>query len=138
MVDLVNKAKNVATGNIYSDIDLFFTLHPITKDITLKTDAEAVKRSVRNIVSTNFYERPFKPNFGSNLRSKLFETNDSRGRNSLIRRIEESISMLEPRVRNLKVSVADADENAVNLLITYTIVNSTRPATVEFKVTRTR
>lgn len=138
MVDIVNKGKNVATPNIYADLDLFMTLHPVTKDITLKTDAEAVKRSVRNIVSTNFYERPFKPNFGSSLRNKLFELNDSRGRNILIRRIEESISTLEPRIQNLEVSVAEADENAVNLLITYTIVNSTRPTTVEFKVTRAR
>lgn len=138
MVDIVNKGKNVATPNIYADLDLFMTLHPVTKDITLKTDAEAVKRSVRNIVSTNFYERPFKPNFGSSLRNKLFELNDSRGRNILIRRIEESISTLEPRIQNLEVSVAEADENAVNLLITYTIVNSTRPSTVEFKVTRAR
>lgn len=138
MVDIVNKGKNVATPNIYADLDLFMTLHPVTKDITLKTDAEAVKRSVRNIVSTNFYERPFKPNFGSSLRNKLFELNDTRGRNILIRRIEESISTLEPRIQNLEVSVAEADENAVNLLITYTIVNSTRPSTVEFKVTRAR
>ena len=64
---------NTAIKNEYSDLDILFTAHPISGDVTTKKDSDAVKRSVRNILLTNNYERPFKPNFGANLRAMLFE-----------------------------------------------------------------
>ena len=64
---------NSATKESYTDVDIMFTAHPVSKDVTTKKDADAVKRSVRNILLTNNYERPFKPNFGANLRGKLFD-----------------------------------------------------------------
>ena len=62
-------SKTTSIKNEYSDIDIMFTAHPISGDITTKKDSDAVKRAVRNIILTNDYERPFKPNFGANLRS---------------------------------------------------------------------
>ena len=66
-------SKTVVIPNEYSDIDIMFTAHPISGDVTTKKDSDAVRRSVRNILLTNNYERPFKPNFGSNLTNRLFE-----------------------------------------------------------------
>ena len=59
--------------HIYSDLDLTFNKVPGTKDIALKYDEQAVIRSVRNLLSTNFYERPFQPDIGSTLNQLLFE-----------------------------------------------------------------
>ena len=71
-----SKNKITARKNFYTDIDLNITPHPSSGDLVLKQDKEAVKRSVRNIMLTNNYERPFKPNFGANLRGLLFELAD--------------------------------------------------------------
>ena len=104
MTEYVNNGKTVSSENIYSDLNLSFTPHPITGDITRKTDVDAVKRSVRNIVSTNSYERPFKPNFGVNLRNKLFELDTSVfGKGRVANDIARQIEIHEPRVRNVKV-----------------------------------
>ena len=73
MADLISKAKVVTSPDVYSDLNLLFTAHPITKDVTRLLDADAVKRSVKNIVLTNYYERPFKPAFGGGIRNLLFE-----------------------------------------------------------------
>jgi len=64
-----------ATEKAYSDIDIFFTRHPVTNDIVVKEDTDAIKRSLRNIILTNNFERPFKPNFGTNITRLLFELN---------------------------------------------------------------
>ena len=69
---LQNKNK-ITARKWYTDMDLNITPHPSSGDLVLKQDKEAVKRSVRNIMLTNNYERPFKPNFGANLRGLLFE-----------------------------------------------------------------
>ena len=60
-------------AQIFKDINLSLAKHPITGDIATLTNIEAVKRSVRNLINTNFYERPFHPEIGSNVRSILFE-----------------------------------------------------------------
>ena len=74
MVDYVKtNSKNVAVKSTYKDLDLAFTAHPITGDVATKSDSDAVRRAVRNIVMTNYYERPFKPSLGGNIRGLLFE-----------------------------------------------------------------
>ena len=77
-----NKGKNVAR-KWYTDLDINLTAHPQSGDLTLKQDKEAVKRSLRNILLTNHYERPFKPSFGTNLIGQLFELNDEISRRSI-------------------------------------------------------
>ena len=67
-----NKSSRVAR-RWFTDIDVNMTLHPQSNDLVLKSDFNAIKRSVRNLVSTNLYERPFKPSLGVNLRGMLFE-----------------------------------------------------------------
>ena len=73
-----NKSSRVAR-RWFTDIDVNMTLHPQSGDVTLKQDINSIKRSVRNLISTNYYERPFKPSIGLDLRGMLFEldTTDS-------------------------------------------------------------
>ena len=139
MVDVVNKAKNVAIPEVFSDLDIFMEKHPVTGDILRKTDADAIKRSVRNIVLTNKFERPFKPNFGSSLRGMLFELNDERSAEQVGKKIKQAIETLEPRVRNVfLVATPNKDSNEMHVTVNYTIKASARSQQVEFKLTRTR
>jgi phage baseplate assembly protein W len=82
----------------YSDIDLSFTPHPITGDITVLRDAEAVKRSLRNLISMNRFDRPFEPDLGTNLRNLLFEPINPLTEKSIDMQIRGAISRYEPRV----------------------------------------
>jgi|TARA_B100001094_G_scaffold21013_1_gene17789 phage baseplate assembly protein W len=138
MVDLVNNGKTVATKDIYSDLDLFFRKHPITGDVVKKTDTDAIKRSVRNIVLTNKFERPFKPNFGGSIRQLLFELNTDRQINRVKTTLAKEIMQLEPRVDNVVVVMTDTDNNSVNMTVAYNIKNGRPNQEVEIKVTRTR
>ena len=139
MVDLVNNGKTVATKDIYADLDIFFRRHPITGDIVRKTDTDAIKRSVRNIVMTNKFERPFKPNFGGSIRNKLFELNTDRQLNRMKRNLAKEIQQLEPRVNNVNVVFGELeDSNNLDVTIFYNIVNGAPQQEVEITVSRTR
>ena len=83
----------------YTDIDLNLQPHPSSGDLVLKKDNDAVKRSIRNIMLTNNYERPFKPNFGANLRALLFELADDITKFEIRKQITEAIQDYEPRVK---------------------------------------
>jgi phage baseplate assembly protein W len=139
MTEYVNNGKTVSSENIYSDLNLSFTPHPITGDITRKTDVDAVKRSVRNIVSTNSYERPFKPNFGVNLRNKLFELDTSVfGKGRVATDIARQIEIHEPRVRNVKVILNEVNRNELSMQISFKVINSLETEELEYVLTRTR
>ena len=77
----------------------------MTGDIAFLTDIEAVKRSVRNLINTNFYERPFHPEIGSNVRSVLFEPVSPPVANVLERHVKDVIDNFEPRAELLDVDV---------------------------------
>ena len=85
------------SSQVYSDIDLFFGPKIGSKDISKLTDFTAVKRSVRNLVLTNFYEKPFHPEIGSGVRDILFEPMTPLTAHVLTRKIEEVIENFEPR-----------------------------------------
>ena len=102
-IDIKNESSTIVSKNLWKDLDLLFRVHPVTGDVVTRTDVEAVKRSVRNIVLTNKYERPFKPNFGTSLRDLLFELNTSRQLRKVQRRIKETLEKTEPRIMNVSV-----------------------------------
>ena len=106
----------------FTDIDTNMNLHPESKDLILKFDVNAVKRSLRNILQTNHYERPFKPSFGANLRQMLFELASNETK-VMKRRIIDSITKAEPRVviHNINVSVVKTN---LNLTLLFNIVNN--------------
>ena len=127
---------NSATKESYSDLDILFTAHPVTKDITVKKDADAVKRSVRNILLTNNYERPFKPSLGLNLRSMLFELSITHTKvleNDIIRLIET----YEPRA-NVKGVMVQSRGYSLNVLIDYAVGNDPSPHRLDLTLERVR
>ena len=115
-----NKATRVAR-RWFTDIDINMTTHPTTKDVALKYDINAVKRSVRNLLSTNLYERPFKPSIGINLRGMLFEL-DTADSIVLKEDIRSVINRFEPRVSVTDV-VAVSRGNTLNVTLYFTIMN---------------
>jgi phage baseplate assembly protein W len=119
-------------------LDLLFKSHPITGDVTTRSDVEAVKRSVKNIVLTNHYERPFKPGFGGSLRDLLFELNTDRKIRKVQERIADTIKNFEPRVDAVSTIISNNDSNEINVQIFYTIKNTRRQQDVEFTITRAR
>ena len=87
------------SSRVYKDLNLNFTVNPVTSDVTTVTDVNAVKRSVRNLLLTNHYDKPFHPEIGSNIQSLLFENFGPITGNQLSRQIEEVIGNYEPRAR---------------------------------------
>ena len=85
------------SSRIYKDLNLNFTANPVTGDVAIVTDVNAVKRSVRNLLLTNHYDRPFHPEIGSNIPYLLFENFGPITGNQLSRQIEEMITLFEPR-----------------------------------------
>lgn len=129
-------ARNTRT---FSDIDLNFTRHPVTDDITLKYDEQAIKQSVKNLVMTSNYERPFHSEIGSQIRGLLFEPATPMLTVLLKRAISDTIINFEPRVNLIDVSVRYlADSNEVSVSIEFSIVNTQRPIQVDLILKRTR
>jgi hypothetical protein len=124
---------------IYSDIDLTFNRTPVTGDIAISYDNQAVIRSVSNLLLTNHYERPFQPDVGSNLEKMLFENVSSMMEGAIAREIEDCINNYEPRVKlnSVTVSVSD-DENGYNVNLSFFIGNNTAPTSVNLLLKRTR
>ena len=87
------------SSRVYKDLNLNFGVNPVTNDVTTVTDVNAVKRSVRNLLLTNHYDRPFHPEIGSNVTALLFENFGPITGNQLARQIEEMIANFEPRAR---------------------------------------
>ena len=87
------------SSRVYKDLNLNFGINPVTSDVTTVTDVTAVKRSVRNLLLTNHYDRPFHPEIGSNVQALLFENFGPITANQLTRTIEEMIANFEPRAR---------------------------------------
>ena len=87
------------SSRIYKDLNLNFSINAVTGDVATVTDVIAVKRSVRNLLLTNHYDRPFHPEIGSNVQSLLFENFGPITGIQLSRQIEEMIANFEPRAR---------------------------------------
>lgn len=112
----------------YRDLDLDFFANPSTGDVFKKEGEEAIKRSVRNILFTNFYERLFQPSIGSNVRKLLFEPINPFTLTLLQNAIKETINNFEPRVTMIDVTVSsDIDNNGFNVRLQYVIKNRNMP-----------
>ena len=109
----------------YKDLDLFFSRKRGSNDIAKITDIEAVKRSVRNLVLTNFYEKPFHPEIGSGVRDMLFENMTPITAVVLARKVEDVIENFEPRARLIGVrALPHLDSNEYELTIEFFVVNT--------------
>ena len=112
-------------AQLYSDIDLFFGPKIGSKDVSKVTNITAVKRSVRNLILTNFYEKPFHPEIGSGVRDILFEPMTPITAYILTMKIEEVIDNFEPRARLVGVrATPNLDNNAYNVTLEFYVVNA--------------
>ena len=110
---------------IYRDLDLDFSINSATKDIQTLTDIESVKRSVRNLIKLNHYEKPFHPEIGSNIRATLFENMSPITASVLTRQIEDVIRDFEPRVQLSRVDAfPNLDGNRYEVRIEFFILNA--------------
>ena len=118
---------NESTLNVktYRDLDLFFTRRSRDSYVNVLTNVTAVKRSVRNLILTNFYEKPFHPEIGSGVRDLLFEIVSPLTAIALAQSVEDVINNYEPRALLLGVDVIDnIDANAYDITVTFEVINA--------------
>ena len=126
-------------NRIYKDLDLDFGRNVVTDDVNKLTDVEAVKRSVRNLINTNHYERPFHPEIGSDVRSMLFEPMTPLTALNLQRKVAEVLNNFEPRINLVQILAnPDLDRNSYALKITFYVIGVQNPITVETFLERLR
>ena len=121
------QAQNDITRNVrqYSDLDLFFGKKTVGSDVNKVTDIQAVKRSIRNLVLLNTFEKPFHPEIASGVRDMLFENISPVVAAVLARKIEDVIKNFEPRARLVGVrAMPDFDRNIYNVTIEFYVVNA--------------
>ena len=135
--NLSNNSKRAT--RIYKDLDLDFGRNTVTNDVNKLTDVEAVKRSVRNLINTNHFERPFHPEIGGNVRALLFENMTPLTALNLQRKIEEVLSNFEPRAKITQIIAdPDIDRNGYRLEIRFYVIGIQNPITVETFLERLR
>jgi phage baseplate assembly protein W len=123
----------------FVDIDLNFLAHPVTKDVTIKTNEQAVKSSIRNLILTSNYEKPFHPEIGSQIKSLLFEPATPMLPIMLRKAIEFTIYNFEPRVSLTNVeAILSEDENSINVTVEFVIINTSTPVALDLILYRTR
>jgi phage baseplate assembly protein W len=123
----------------FKDLDLNFTIHPVKKDINRVIGPMAVVNSIKNLILTNYYERPFQPDVGSNVRRLLFENLDNITATTLKNEIERTIANYEPRATVKAINVkADFDNNGFKVYLEFFIVNQTNPIVINFLLERIR
>ena len=109
----------------YSDLDLFFTKKTVGSDVNKVTDIQAVKRSLRNLINLNAFEKPFHPEISGGVRELLFENISPMVSAVLARKIEDVINNFEPRCRLVSVrAIPDFDRNIYNVAIEFYVVNA--------------
>ena len=124
---------------IYSDFDNQFITNPITKSLNKKTNRDAVKQAVKNLILTDYYERPFEPNIGCNIRGFLFEPFTSHLQEQMKQTILNTIQNHEPRAKVIDVLVEDRiDLNAISLTIAFEILNDSEAVVLDLLLERVR
>ena len=125
--------------NQFLDVDLTFKRNQITNDVRVKSDAVAINQSLKNLILTNHFERPFDPEFGGNIWEMIFEPLDSFSVINIEERIQRAIKIKEPRVENLRIKIRPLrEENTVIVKIYYTVPRSDAEQTTQFSIERVR
>ena len=132
-----NKSKR--SNRIYSDLNLSFTKNPATKDVARLFDVQAIKRSVKNIILTNKYERPFDSDFATKKRGFLFEKITEPLLVIIKDRVAMAIEKYEPRVSVEDVVVReDVDKNGLSIMVSFLINGTEAPVSVSTFLQRVR
>ena len=121
-----------------SDIDLTFA-KKVNGDIYKKENAAAVKQAIKNLLLTNFSEKPFQPKFGGNLNSLLFALNTDIDDDELREQIISSIDIFEPRAKvlNIESNLKD-DSHEIKVTVTFQVISTSETLTTEVNITRLR
>jgi phage baseplate assembly protein W len=139
---LYDSSKTNKTGRqnrLYKDIDMDFVRNSVTNDVNTVENVNAVKRSLRNLIQTNFYERPFQPELGCGIRELLFENFTPMTKVFLERKIEEVLTNYEPRVEVQNIAVDDdQDRNRLVVDIYFYVVGVPGPQVVQTFLQRVR
>lgn len=123
----------------WSDLNLLFSAHPSTADVTKKIDDEAIKASLKNLISTKNYERPFHPEIGCQIYSLLFEPFSPVTVQVMKRTIADTVEKFEPRVSLLDIAIQDRpDNNDLTVTITFKTINTEQPVTLTTTISRAR
>ena len=124
---------------VYSDIDLSFLSHPITGKLTRKINREAVKQSVKSLILTDYYERPFKSDIGCGIRALLFENFHPAITQQMEDAIRETISNYEPRavLHSLDIQ-AKPDQHELNVTVVFFVTNDPEPISLNVLLERVR
>ena len=125
---------------VYSDIDNNLEQHPLTHDVSLKINDFAIKQSLKNLILTRNYERPFHPEIGCQINGLLFEPFNDITANVIRRTVFSVVERFEPRVILTEVDVYMPDDDLNNLHVTiyYTIKNIEVPVTYTIIIKRNR
>ena len=139
LYDSTNTNKTGRQNRLYKDIDMDFVRNTVTNDVNTVENVIAVKRAVKNLIQTNFYERPFQPELGCGVRELLFENFTPMTKVFLERKIEEVIVNYEPRVNLQNVAVDDdQDKNRLVVDIYFYVVGVPGPQVVQTFLQRVR
>ena len=123
---------------VYKDIDLTFA-NKTSGEIFKKEDAAAVKQAVKNLILTNYFEKPFQPLFGGNLREMLFDLADDDAEEDIEERIKNAIGVFEPRAQALNVTaIATPDRNSIRVTVEFRVINTQETVTVTTVLARLR
>ena len=137
--DATQTNESTRSSKIFKDLNLGFEQNTATKDIQKIKDVEAVKRSVRNLINTNHYEKPFHPEIGSNLRAMLFELMTPQMNHVISKQIENLINNYEPRCNLVQVFTQPRlDRNGYSVQISFRVQNHPDEVIVESFLERLR
>ena len=137
--DATQTNESTRSSKIFKDLNLDFQQNTATKDIQKLTDVESVKRSVKNLINTNHYEKPFHPEIGSNLRAMLFELMSPQMNHLISKQIENLINNYEPRCNLVEVFAQPMfDRNGYSVQISFMVNNHQEPVIVESFLERLR
>lgn len=126
-------------SRLYKDLDLSFTANPVTGDVSKKFDVNAVKQSLNILMQTNFYERPFEPEKGANLRGYLFEPMSNLLAGLIQNTIKNIIQTYEPRAKIQNITVdANFDANSYDVTLEYFVVGIDAPQRLQANLKRLR
>ena len=137
--DATQTNESTRSSRVFKDLNLDFQQNTATKDIQKIKDIEAVKRSVRNLINMNHYEKPFHPEIGSNLRAMLFELMTPQMNHIISKQIENLINNYEPRCNLVEVFTQPMfDRNGYSVQISFMVNNHQEPVIVESFLERLR
>jgi phage baseplate assembly protein W len=138
-IDALTTRKTTQKDPVFTDFYNNFNVHPQNKRLVLHTDEQAVRRSLRNILSTNRRERLFNPEFGANLRKFLFEDISVMTADLIKDTIIDSITKHEPRARVVDVLVVSNEfAHSYDVSVYYEIINNANPQTLQLTLYRVR